>query len=141
MSAVVGLLKAPPTRERQSVQVALAEDWKPGSNVLRFRAPQQITILPNASAAAIARQRKFEAGHGARASDMPSLRSCVVDRRQHSLARQWQIAHAHADRVEHRVGDRRRDRTGYRLADAERRLVRSVDDGDLDRRRFAEAQD
>ncbi len=72
---------------------------------------------------------------------MPGLRSCVVDLRQHSLARQRQIAHAHADRVEHRVGDRRRDRTGHRLADAERRLVRSVDDGDLDRRRLAEAQD
>src|SRR5262245_58918351 len=62
-------------------------------------------------------------------------------RRRDALARQRQIAQAYAERPRHRIADGRGRRSHRGLADAERRLVRRVDEADLDLRHLGEFQD
>src|SRR5262249_19735723 len=61
--------------------------------------------------------------------------------RDDALARDRQIAHAHAQRMRDGVADRRRGWAVRRLAGAERAFLRSSDDLDFDRGHLGKAQD
>ena len=52
-------------------------------------------------------------------------------RRDQAVARDRQVAHAHAEAIEHRIGNRRRDRAVRGLAGADRLDLRPLDDFDL----------
>ena len=81
-------------------------------------------------------------------SDEPLRRAAAQEREpghrarhrgEDALARQRQVAHPHAERVEHGVGDRGRGRPMRRLAGADGLLLGPRDDLDLDRRHLGEA--
>ena len=58
-----------------------------------------------------------------------------------AVARDRQMAHPHAERIEHGVGDRRRDRAMRGFAGADRIHLRPLDQFDLYLRHLAEAKD
>src|SRR5215510_5618338 len=69
-------------------------------------------------------------------------RCALVQQRRHdALARQRQVAQAHAECTRDRIADGRRRRAHGDLAEPERRLVWRLDEAQLDLRRLGEAQD
>src|SRR5215211_2273077 len=83
--------------------------------------------------------------HTDRSSDIMASsrsRSALVQQRRHdALARQRQIAQAHAQRARNRIADGPRGRPHGDLAEPERRLIRRRDETQLDLRHLGEAQD